>query len=268
MSTELINLGSGTSSGVPLLACRCSVCTSAHPRNRRTRASALFRSGGLSLLVDTSPDLREQSLREKLFRVDAVLYTHPHSDHLHGIDDLRAFNFLQKSAIRAYGHSWTCQELRTRFPYIFNPGPIEGGGIPLIELVEFDPNVSHFEVAATGSDSQNSVSVTPISVQHGSKETVAYRIDDIAYVTDLSYIGPESLERLKGLSTLVLDCLRLEPHGTHLHLERSLEIVEQLKPKKTYLTHLGHEFDYEIWNKRLPNGVELAYDGLQIQNQC
>jgi len=252
-------LGSGTSTGVPIISCRCAVCRSRNPKNRRLRASAWVQSGKKSILIDTSVDLRQQALTHKILRVDAVLYTHPHADHIHGIDELRSYNYIQKETIPAYGNAWSCAELREKFSYIFKPAAIEGGGIPQIELRQLESSAEVIDVAG--------ISVTPLSLQHGSKECVGYRIGSVAYVTDCSYIPPQSLDRMKGLSALVLDCVRLAPHDTHLNLDQALEVVAKLKPKKTYLTHLGHDFDYVKWNKKLPKGVSLAYDGLQIRTR-
>lgn len=254
-------LGCGTSTGVPLISCRCKVCRSRDPRNNRTRASVWVQTAGKSILIDTSTDLRQQALREGIPRVDAVLFTHPHADHVHGIDEMRSYNFIQNGSIPAYGNRWTCEELLIKFPYIFNkPRNVEGGGVPQLELNQFDARTETLEVAG--------VPVIPLPVQHGSKECVGYRIGSVAYVTDCSYIPAESLDRMKGLSVLVLDCLRLQKHGTHFNLDQALETVAQLKPhglKRTYLTHLGHDFDYETWAKKLPKGIRLAYDGLKIR---
>ena len=160
-------------------------------------------------------------------------------------------------AIPAFGNAWTCTELREKFPYIFEPKPVEGGGIPQIDLHQFEAQTETLEVS--------NISVIPIALHHGSKESVGYRIDSVAYVTDCSYISTQSLDRLSGLSVLILDCLRLAPHGTHFNLDQALETVAQLKPKKTFLTHLGHDFDYPKWTtKKLPKGVSLAYDGLIV----
>lgn len=252
-------LGCGTSTGVPIPTCKCSVCRSRNPRNHRLRASAWLQARGKSILIDTATDLRQQALRERIARVDAVLYTHPHTDHTHGIDELRAYNFSQQASIPLYGNAWTCEDLGSRFPYIFKPGPVEGGGIPQLLLNQIDSGAEQLVIAG--------ISVRPVALRHGSKECVAYRFESVAYVTDCSYIPESSLERLKGLATLVLDCVRLEPHGTHLNLDRALEVVSQVRPKKTYLTHLGHDFDYAKWSRpgKLPNGVHLAYDGLKIR---
>lgn len=251
-------LGSGTSTGVPLLCCKCPVCRSKDPKNKRLRASAWLQTRGKSILIDTSTDLRQQALANKIPRVDAVLYTHPHADHIHGIDELRSFNFAQKTSIPIFGNEWTYQDLTRKFEYIFNSKlPVEGGGIPQLHLTQFSSATPQVDVVG--------VPVQPIPVQHGSKECIAYRFDSVAYVTDCSYIPETSLDRLKGLSVLVLDCVKIEPHKTHLNLDRALEMVEKIRPKKTFLTHLGHDFDYAKTNRKLPKGVKLAYDGLKIR---
>jgi phosphoribosyl 1,2-cyclic phosphate phosphodiesterase len=205
-----------------------------------------------------------QALRSKIERVDAVLYTHPHSDHVLGIDELRSYNFLQGTEIPVYGNGWTCSELPARFDYVFNPpARIEGGGIPRLVLnpIESGKYSTSRPLLIQG------VPVVPIPLSHGSKEVLAYRIDSIAYVTDTSYIPSESLDQLRGLSVLVLDCLRLEPHGTHFNLDQALEVISQLRPKKTFLTHLGHDFEYAKWSRKLPKGVFLAYDGLTVRER-
>lgn len=251
-------LGCGTSTGVPLIGCKCQVCQSENPKNARLRASAWIEAQGKSLLLDTSTDLRQQALRAKIPRVDAVLFTHPHADHIYGIDELRSFNFMQKEPIPVFANKWTAEELNTKFSYIFTPATsIEGGGIPQLQLNQFDAQAPFLDVLG--------LKIIPLALSHGSKECVGYRFEDVAYVTDCSYIPPSSLERMKGLAVLVLDCLRLKPHGTHFNLEQALETVEKLKPKRTYLTHLGHEFEYSEWMKKLPSGVVLAYDGLKIE---
>ena len=252
-------LGCGTSTGVPLIHCDCRVCRSRSPRNKRLRASVWVRTQGKSFLIDTSTDLRQQALREKIERLDAVLYTHPHADHIHGIDELRSWNFIQKSRIPVYGNEWTVTELRTKFGYIFQPGPVEGGGIPQLDLRLLDATSEYLDIEG--------VRITPIPLKHGTKDCVGYRFGGVAYVTDCSYIPEDSLHRLQGLSVLVLDCLRLAPHGTHLNLDQAMEVVSRVKPAKTFFTHLGHDFDYATWNRKLPKGVQLAYDGLQVQAQ-
>lgn len=255
---KLTILGCGTSTGVPLLHCKCVTCRSKNPRNQRLRASAWIEISEKHLLIDTATDLRQQALRARLPRVDAVLYTHPHADHVYGIDELRSFNFLQKEAIPVYGNDWTEEELTGRFSYIFTPPKrVVGGGTPQLRFHRVDGKAQSFQAAG--------VDVTPISLSHGAKECLGYRINSVAYVTDCHYIPESSLDRLRDLKVLVLDCLRLEPHDTHLHLDRALEVISELRPQKTYLTHLGHDFEYSRWSKRLPKGVVLAYDGLRIR---
>lgn len=255
-------LGCGTSSGVPLIGCSCSVCRSKDPKDQRSRAAVWVQSRGRSLLIDTATDLRMQALRAKLSRVDGVLYTHPHADHIHGIDELRSFNYTQKSTIPVFGNAWTVQELENKFAYIFKPnGPSEGGGIPQLTLHEIKPEALKLDVAG--------VPVEALILKHGSKDCLGYRIDSVAYVTDCSYIPQETLERLRGLDALILDCVRVAKHPTHFNLEQALDLVEQVHPKKTYLTHLGHDFRFRDYSKpgRLPKGVSLAFDGLKIKGK-
>ncbi|RYZ67683.1 MAG: MBL fold metallo-hydrolase [Proteobacteria bacterium] len=262
-SVEITILGCGTSTGVPLLQCRCPVCTSRNRKNRRLRASAWLKTRGKSFLIDTSSDLREQALRENIDRVDAILYTHPHSDHVAGIDDVRAFNFLQKMRIPAYGNAWTHRDLTSRYPYIFTPqGLPEGGGIPEIDFNLIPDGTKSIEVQG--------VKFETLSVKHGSQDVLAYRVENVAYLTDCNHVPEEAAERLHGLEVLILDCLRLTKHGTHFHLDEALEFITKIKPRKTILTHLSHDFDYEEWTKRgsdakLPRNVTLAYDGMCIR---
>ncbi len=264
ITSTLTILGCGTSTGVPIVGCKCKVCKSRDTRNRRLRASVWLQTRGKSILIDTATDLREQALRHKIFHVDAVLYTHPHADHVGGIDELRTYNFLQKSDLPIHGNEWTLDELTTRFPYIFKPtGVVEGGGIPQLIPHLIDGSTETLDIAG--------VPITPVPVSHGSQECLGFRVDSVAYVTDCSYIPSTSLDRLKGLSVLILDCLRLEKHGTHFNLDQAMETVRLLRPKKAILTHLGHDFDYQPWVRKLgrefkgPTQVTLAHDGLKIR---
>lgn len=255
--TEITLLGTGTSTGVPLMFCKCRVCRSKDPKNNRLRAAAWVRTQGKSFLIDTSTDLRQQAMRHKIPRVDAVLYTHPHADHIHGIDELRSFNFIQRESIPAYGNDWTYNELNKKFEYIFKPGPVEGGGIPQIKLHQLSTQAQSIDIQG--------VSVIPVSLSHGSMETVGYRIGKVAYVTDCSYIPKHSLDRLKGLSVLILDCLRIAKHGTHFNLDQALEAAREIGAKRTYFTHMSHDFEYASFNKTLPPGIRLGYDGLRVK---
>jgi len=253
-------LGCGTSTGVPIISCPCTVCRSKDPKNKRLRAAAWVQTRGKSILIDTSVDLRAQALRGKIFHVDGVIYTHPHADHIFGIDELRTYNFIQKKRIPVFGNAWTCTELRAKFEYIFSPkGPSEGGGVAQLDLQEISGKSQSFDVAG--------ISVIPLPVSHGSKECLGYRIDSVAYVTDCSYIPDSTFERMQGLAVLVLDCLRIEGHGTHLNLDQALEIAARVKAKKTFFTHMGHDFDYAKTNRKLPKGIQLAYDGLRIKTR-
>lgn len=252
-------LGSGTSTGVPVLLCPCPVCRSKHPRNQRLRASAWLQLENKSVLIDTSTDLRQQALKARIQSVDAVLYTHPHSDHVQGIDELRCFNFVQKARIPVYGNRWTQTELCSRFPYIFEPKIPEGGGIPELNFHLIDATAPFFRIPGLKEK------IIPLALAHGSQECVGYRVGSLAYVTDCSFIPEPTLERMRGLSILVLDCLRIEAHKTHFNLDQALAVVAKLKPKKTFLTHLGHDLDYTKWVKKLPKGVAFAYDGLSIE---
>ena len=255
-------LGCGTSTGVPLLHCPCAVCRSKNPKNNRLRASILVEWQGdsktkKSFLIDVSPDFRQQAMREKIKRVDAILFTHPHADQVGGIDEIRSFNFIQRERIPAYGHAWTLDQLPKRFPYIFLPTKIEGGGVAQIDLNSFDLNRMFF---ASG------VPIQAISLDHGSEQVAGFRIGNFAYLTDFHRISEDSLNLLKGLDRVVIDCLRLEPHSTHVNFDQSLDYATRIAAKQTYLTHLGHDFDYGKFSKKLPRSVSMAYDGLVFQS--
>jgi phosphoribosyl 1,2-cyclic phosphate phosphodiesterase len=246
-------LGSGTSHGVPMIGCRCAVCTSDDPRNKRFRPSITVSNEQGTILVDTTPELRMQCLAFGLDRVDAVLFTHTHADHVFGLDDLRLFNEMSGSDIPVYGDAKTLEDIRRIYRYIFMETQ-QGGGKPKVTLHEAPDS---FELLGTR--------IQALPVIHGRLPILAYRFDDFAYVTDVSHIPDETMARLHGLEMLILDAVRFEPHPTHFGLWQAMEIVEQLKPKQTLFTHLSHHFDHETTNAMLPPYAQLAYDGQVIE---
>jgi phosphoribosyl 1,2-cyclic phosphate phosphodiesterase len=245
-------LGCGTSTGVPMVGCDCGVCTSPEPRDNRTRASILIRTDGKFILVDTSPDLRRQALREKIPHIDAVLFTHTHADHINGMDDLRGYHLIHKRVIPCYGERETIDTLRRNFSYIFDGLEI-GGYSPLLA-----PHVISAPFALFGHK------IVPVPLVHGYSRATGYRIDDAAYLTDCSAIPESSLAKLAGLDILIIDALRYTPHPAHFNMEGALKMVERLRPARAVFTHLTHEVAYAD-GARLPKGVELAYDGMILE---
>ncbi|NLF24396.1 MAG: MBL fold metallo-hydrolase [Deltaproteobacteria bacterium] len=251
-------LGCGTSTGVPIPACSCQVCTSSDPRNNRTRASALITfNDQQSLLIDACTDLRHQVLKWGVKNVHAVLFTHPHSDHILGLDDLRGFNFVQSEPIPCFACKDTLQELRRIFPYAFEPPPnYLGGQLVQLDFHEISPPQPFI---ALGKEIQ------PFLLMHGTKAATGYRIGDFAYATDCNHIPPQSKALLKGLRCLILDGLRHQPHATHFTISQAIEVAMELNAEITYLTHMTHDVDYESVSAKLPAKVRLAYDGLEIK---
>lgn len=259
-------LGCGTSVGVPMIG-----RVEKHhknPKNQRLRASILvepFGRGDAAVLIDTSPDLRQQVMRyfpRKNPRLDAVLMTHEHADHLHGIDDIRPFNFLQNRQIPFYGEKRTMDTIRHRFEYIFFPTQI-GGGLPQISLEEI--NDSPFTLRLESQTGQRSLEVIPLPLIHGVISCLGFRIGSMAYITDCSAIPETTLARLEGLELLILDCLRPKAHTTHLNVEKALAYARRIRAKKTIFTHMATEIEYESFRKSLPKGMMPAYDGQQIR---
>ncbi|MEW6362566.1 MAG: MBL fold metallo-hydrolase [Pyrinomonadaceae bacterium] len=251
---KLTFLGTGTSTGVPSIACDCETCSSDDPRDKRLRVSVLIEHSGKTILVDTSSDFRQQALRANIRYLDAVLITHCHVDHVFGLDDIRPLNF-RYGAMPVFANETAWKDLRRIFKYIFEPTHF-GGGLP--QLIPH--TVVHKAPFCIGG-----IEITPLEVIHGKLPVIAYRFNDFAYATDLKTIPEDSMDGLRNLEVLVLDCVRIKPHSTHLHLEEALSIIEQLKPKRAYLTHLNHDILHSRDSRLLPDNVEFAYDGLSIE---
>lgn len=252
---KLTFLGTGTSTGVPSIGCRCETCRSTDERDKRLRVSILIEHAGKTVLVDTSIDFRQQALRAGIDYLDAVLITHCHVDHVFGLDDIRPLNF-RHGAMGVYANEIAWTDLRRIFQYIFKPTHV-GGGLPQL--------IPHTVVANAPFCIGEHVEVTPLEVIHGKLPVVAYRFNDFAYATDLKVIPKAAMEGLRDLDVLVLDCVRLIPHSTHLHLEEALAVIEELKPKRAFLTHLNHDILHERDSSLLPPNVEFAYDGLIVE---
>ncbi len=261
---EILVLGSGTSHGVPMIGCECEVCKSSNPKNRRFRPSILVRSGEEAILIDTTPELRLQCLTFNVSRVDAVLFTHTHADHIFGLDDVRRFNDLSGKELPVYGDAETLEDIRRIYPYVFKQTQL-GGGKPRVSLQEVERDFSLF-----------GLNIQSFYVLHGRLPVLSYRFDQpatenspaysAAYVTDVSHIPPDAMERLYGLDVLLLDAVRFDPHPTHFGLYQALEVIAEVKPKFAYLTHLSHHFDHDTVNAQIPENVELSYDGLTIRS--
>lgn len=257
-SLHVTMVGSGTSTGIPVIGCDCPVCRSEDPRNQRLRAGLhiSFEDGAGSarqVLVDTPPDLRQQALRYGLKRIDAILYTHAHADHIYGLDDVRIFNFRQKAAIPCYGSAHTLSRVRQAYSYIFEDGQ-EGGGKPQVEL---RPVAEPFELLGR--------EVVPVPVLHGELPVLGYRIGAFAYLTDCNSIPEESFGLLAGVEVLILDALRYRPHPTHFSIREALAAAERIGARRTIFTHLTHEVDAANPRFPLPRGVEFGHDGLSFE---
>ena len=252
MKARVTVLGSGTSHGVPMIGCTCAVCRSADPRDRRTRTSIYVEvADGPSILVDTSTDLRMQALANGVTRVDAILFTHSHADHVMGLDDSRRFSQMRKGAIPCYADQRTADSLKKSFYYAFDPATEKGGGLPQIDLRIID---GAFDVAG--------VPVRPIPLLHGRMPILGFRFGDFAYLTDTNHVPDESLPLLAGVRTIILDALRHRPHPTHFTVEEAIAAAARIQPRQTYLTHICHDLPHVATNQALPDGVALAYDGM------
>jgi phosphoribosyl 1,2-cyclic phosphate phosphodiesterase len=245
-------LGSGTSTGVPVVGCSCPVCRSRDSRNSRTRCSILISWREKNILVDTSPDLRQQALREGITHIDAVLYTHTHADHTHGIDDLRPFNHHDQEPIPLFGSRETLDILRRTFRYIFDEES-EPGYRPHLALLEITAPFTLFDLP-----------VDPLRLLHGSGLSLGFRFGPFAYLTDCHAIPEETAGKLRGLDILIIDGLRFTPHSTHFNIPQAISAAVRLGARRTFLTHLSHEVDHSRHSRDLPPGVEFAFDGLRL----
>ena len=251
---QLTILGAGSSAGTPAIGCECVTCRSINPRNKRTRCSSIITlASGENILIDTGPDLRLQALREDICRVDAVLYTHTHADHLHGIDDLRGFCQINRKQIPLYAYKEAVAHIKEKFGYTLRE-PCDYWDLPVLSLHEVE---APFELFGT--------LITPIPIMHGRMQINAYRIGNIAYMTDVSSIPASSMPLLADLDLLLIDCLRIKPHPTHINIEQSLDYIGQINAKQNILIHMTHELEYEALIKKLPSHVSVGYDGMKVQ---
>jgi phosphoribosyl 1,2-cyclic phosphate phosphodiesterase len=249
---RLTFLGTGTSTGVPAVGCPCEICRSTDPRDKRLRASVLLEFDGRAVVIDTGTDFRQQALRAGLDRLDAVLVTHAHADHIFGLDDIRPFNFKTRQPVPIYADERTWVGIRRVYEYVFNPTSF--GGVP-----QFEPHVVDGPFDLFGR------TFTPHYVIHGRLPVVAFRFGRGAYVTDCNEIPDETIAGLAGLDVLVLDGLRYADHPTHLTIPKALEYIDRIAPQRAYLTHMNHEVSHAEVSRRLPDNVELAYDGLVVE---
>lgn len=248
-------LGTGTSQGVPLIACDCKVCASANKKDKRLRTSVLVQINDVNMVIDSGPDFRQQMLACGIKHLDALIFTHAHKDHIAGMDDIRGFNFRMKRAIEIYCTQQVESQIRTEFAYIF--AETKYPGIPEVEMNTIRNDVN-FEVKG--------VTIQPIEVMHYKLPVLGFRINDFVYITDANFISNDEKQKIKGRHTLVLNALRREKHVSHFTLNEALELIEELQPKQAYLTHISHQLGlHEEFEQELPPNVKLAYDGLTIE---
>jgi phosphoribosyl 1,2-cyclic phosphate phosphodiesterase len=246
-------LGTGTSQGIPVINCDCSVCLSDNPRNKRLRTSVVIQSENTTILIDTSTDLRQQLLRNPIESLDAVIYTHAHADHICGIDDLRPFNFTSDKRTPVYASQNTLDRLTNSFGYAFGNG----------RMIPGVPNLKAFII--NGEFKVKELEVIPLELWHGNSIVLGYRINNFAYCTDVNKIPEHTYDQMNNLDVLVLDALREKPHPTHLSIMEAIEIAKKIDAKKTFLIHMSHNIDHEIHGKILPENMNFAYDGLSIE---
>ncbi|MGK7393455.1 MAG: MBL fold metallo-hydrolase [Candidatus Cyclobacteriaceae bacterium M3_2C_046] len=248
-------LGTGTSQGVPVIACDCEVCRSLDYRDKRLRSSVHIKTQVTSIIIDSGPDFRQQVLRERINRLDVLLFTHEHKDHTAGMDDVRGFNYKQKSKIPVYAESRVIEQLKKEFSYVFES---KYPGLPQIEINYINDQLDPFFI--------NKDKIIPIRVMHHKLPVLAFRVGDFSYITDAKYVPAEEKEKIRGSKVLVINALRKESHLSHYNLDEALELAAEMNAEKTYFTHLSHGMGlHKDVSAHLPDGVELAYDGLQVQ---
>ncbi len=249
---EITFLGTGTSQGIPVIGCSCEVCTSADSKDKRLRTSLMVKTGDIRLVIDSGPDFRYQMLRENVKSLDALIFTHEHRDHIAGLDDVRAFNWIQKKAMDLYAEPRVLKEIRDKFLYAFdNSYP----GVPRLNLHAIEK--ANFDI--------NGLSVIPIRLMHYKLPILGFRFGDLSYITDASYIAAEERKKLVGSRYLIVNALRREKHPTHFNLQEALQLIEEVQPEKAYLTHISHQMGtYSDILKDMPDSVIPAYDGLSF----
>jgi phosphoribosyl 1,2-cyclic phosphate phosphodiesterase len=252
-SLQLTVLGSGTSMGVPTLGCHCTVCESQDPHDKRTRPSVLLTYGGHNVVIDTTPDFRTQAMRERIDRLDAVIYTHSHADHILGLDDIRPYNLKQGGVVPIYASKATQERLRRQFAYVFDDAPTESS-VPAVSMHAIDGPFDLF-----------GLKIVPVPANHGPHPVLGFRFGNAAYLTDFSAVPESSKKLLDGLDNFILDALRYTPHPMHSNVEQSLALVAELKPKRAWFTHICHDLGHEAANAKLPPNVRLSYDGLKFE---
>ncbi len=252
---EVTILGSGTSQGVPVIACNCEVCSSDDKKDKRLRCSIMLTIDGKNYVIDSGPDFRQQMLREKVETLDAILFTHEHKDHVAGMDDVRAFNFAEKKDMQIYCSKQVEKALHREFYYVFEA--VKYPGVPKVDI-QLISKENKFKIS-------EGIEVTPIEVMHYKMPVLGFRIGDFTYITDAKTINQEEKNKIKGTKVLILNALRKEEHISHFNLEQALELIEELQPEKAYLTHISHLFGkHEDIMKMLPENVFVVYDGMKI----